>query len=169
MAVRHHRSPRRRQAKPQEVSNHTDHIFIRRRITSRSRYSRAQSRRNRRKWGSEWLACSAQGYLGRQSDSDCTREGSIVALLHAVANDEDKELVGKHLLTTICHGDAWKELDILDDTANALMRGLNITPSRDSVFGLQRTPFIQNYILTILCVGIASKIYTQDIIPDRFQ
>jgi hypothetical protein len=79
-------------------------------------------------------------------DSDRTREGNIVALLHAAANDEDKELVEKHFLTTICHGDVWTELDILDDTANALMRGLNITPSRDSVFGLQRTPFIQNCI-----------------------
>jgi hypothetical protein len=79
-------------------------------------------------------------------DNDRTREGNIVASLHAAANYEDKELVEKHFLTTICHGDVWTELDILDDTSNALMRGLNITPDRDSLFELQRRPFIQNYI-----------------------
>ena len=79
-------------------------------------------------------------------DSDRTREGNIVALLHAAANDEDNELVEKHFLTTICHGDVWTELDILDDTANALMRGLNITPDHGSLFGLQRRQFTQNYI-----------------------
>jgi hypothetical protein len=79
------------------------------------------------------------------ADSDRTREGNIVALLHAAANDEDKQLVEKHFLTTICHGDVWTEIDILDDTANALMRGLNITPGPDSLFELQRKPFIQNY------------------------
>jgi hypothetical protein len=79
-------------------------------------------------------------------DNDCTREGNIVALLHAAANSEDKELVEKHFLTTICHGDVWTELDILDDTANALMRGLNITPDRDLLFELQRKRFAQIYI-----------------------
>jgi hypothetical protein len=79
-------------------------------------------------------------------DNDRTREGNIVALLHAAANDEDKKLVEKHFLTTICHGDVWTELDILDDTANALMRGLNITPDRDSLFELQRKRFVQIYI-----------------------
>jgi hypothetical protein len=78
-------------------------------------------------------------------DSDRTREGNIIASLHSAANDEDRQLVEKHFLTTICHGDVWTEPDILDDTANALMRGLNITPDRDSLFKLQRTPFIQNY------------------------
>jgi len=74
-------------------------------------------------------------------DSDRMREGNILALLHAAANDEDKQLLEKHFLTTICHGDVWTELDILDDTANALMRGLNITPGRDSLFKLQRAAY----------------------------
>jgi hypothetical protein len=43
-------------------------------------------------------------------DSDRTREGNILASLHAAANDEDKQLVEKHFLTTICHGDVWTEL-----------------------------------------------------------
>ena len=78
-------------------------------------------------------------------DSDRTREGNILASLSSAANDEDRELVEKHFLTTVCHGDVWTKLDILDDTANALMRGLNITPGRDSVFELQWGPFIQNH------------------------
>ena len=77
-------------------------------------------------------------------DSDRTREGNILASLHATANDEDGQLFEKHFLTTICHGDVWTELDLLDDTANALMRGLNITPGHGSLFKLQRKPFIQN-------------------------
>ena len=60
-------------------------------------------------------------------DSDRTREGNILALLRAVTNDEDsRQLVEKHFLTTICHGDVWTETDIHDDTANTLMRGSNI-------------------------------------------
>ena len=78
-------------------------------------------------------------------DSDRTREGNILALLHAAANGEDRQLVEKHFLTAIFHGDVWTELDILDDTANALMRGLNITPDHNSLFKLQRKPLIQNY------------------------
>jgi len=78
-------------------------------------------------------------------DSDRTREGNILASLHAEAGREDRKLVEKHFLTTICHGDVWTEFDILDDTANALMRALNITSDHDSLFELQRKPFIQNY------------------------
>jgi hypothetical protein len=70
------------------------------------------------KWEIEWFNCGAQGRK---------REGNILALLHATANDDDKQLVEKHFLTTICHGDVWTEFGILDDTANALMRELNIT------------------------------------------
>jgi len=80
-------------------------------------------------------------------DSDRTREGNILALLHAAANDEDKQLLEKHFLTTICHGDVWTELDILDDTANTLMRGWNIATGRDSIFKLRRELFILNYKL----------------------
>ena len=78
-------------------------------------------------------------------DSDRTREGNILALLHAAANGEDRQLVEKHFLTTISHGNVWTEFDILDDTANTLMRGFNITPDHDSLFKLQRKPSIQNY------------------------
>jgi hypothetical protein len=78
-------------------------------------------------------------------DSDRTREGNVLALLHAEAEGKDRELFEKHFLTTICHGDVWTELDILDDTANALMRRLNITPDHDSLFTLHLKPFIQKH------------------------
>ena len=78
-------------------------------------------------------------------DSDRTREANILALLYAAADDEDKPLFQKHFLTPICHGDVWTESDILDDTANALMRGLRITPDHDSLFKLQRRPSIPNH------------------------
>lgn len=76
-------------------------------------------------------------------DRDRTREGAILAQLHAAANGEDKELIKKHFLTTICHGDVWTEFDTLDDTENALMRGLNITTKH--MFQLQRKQMIQKY------------------------
>ena len=78
-------------------------------------------------------------------DSDRMREGNIVASLHAAANDEEKELVEKRFLTTICHGDVWIEPDTLDDTANALMRGLNIARDHDSLFKLQQKPSIPTH------------------------
>jgi hypothetical protein len=78
-------------------------------------------------------------------NSDRTREGNILASLRATANGEDKELFGRHFLTTICHGDVWTELDILDDTANTLMRGLNIALDHDSLLKSERNPFIQHY------------------------
>ena len=77
-------------------------------------------------------------------DSDRTREGNILTSLYEAAEDEDKQLVQKHFLTTICHGDVWTELDIVDDTANALMRGLKIAPDHKPLFELQRHPIIQN-------------------------
>jgi len=70
-------------------------------------------------------------------NSDRTREGNIITSLHAAADDEDKDLIEKHFLTTICHGDVWTELDIVDDTAKALMRGLNIAADHDFLFQLQ--------------------------------
>jgi hypothetical protein len=80
-------------------------------------------------------------------NSDRSREGNILASLHALAaaDDDDKHLVEKHFLTTICHGDVWTEPDILDDTANALMRGLNITPDHESLFQSRRNSFLHNY------------------------
>ncbi len=77
-------------------------------------------------------------------DSDRMREGDILAQLHAAANGEDKKLMHKHFLTTICHGDVWIKPDVVDDTANALMRGLKITKDHDSLFQLQRNSSIQN-------------------------
>jgi hypothetical protein len=78
-------------------------------------------------------------------DSDRMREGNVLALLRAAANDEDRQLLVKHFLTIVCHGDVWTELGILDDTANDLMRGLKITADHDSLFKPQREPFIHNY------------------------
>jgi hypothetical protein len=109
-------SARRRQANPQEVSNHSDLIFIRRRTTSGLRYRVFKA-----------VEIDGNGVPNGPPvvlkdiwiDSDCTREGNILALLHAAAADD-------HFLTTICHGDVWTKFGILDDTANALMRGLNV-------------------------------------------
>jgi hypothetical protein len=69
-------------------------------------------------------------------DSDRKREGDILAQIHSEANTEDKTLVEKYFLTTICHGDVWTAPKLLDDTENGLMRGLKITTDR--VFQLQR-------------------------------
>ena len=74
-------------------------------------------------------------------DSDRMREGTILTSLYEAAEDEDKRLVEKHSLTTICHGDVWTEVDILDDTANALMRGFSIASGHDSHFELPWTPY----------------------------
>ena len=75
-------------------------------------------------------------------NSDRAREGNIITSLHAAADEEDKQLIEKHFLTTICHGDVRTELDIVNDTANALMRGLNNAPDHDSLFQLQRKPIV---------------------------
>jgi hypothetical protein len=76
-------------------------------------------------------------------DHDRDREGTILALLHAAANNEDKQLVEKHFLTTVCHGDVWVDDITLDDTENALMRGLTISTDRE--FKLQRNVLIQKH------------------------
>jgi Fungal protein kinase len=77
-------------------------------------------------------------------DSDRTREGNILTSLRESTSGEDRELFEKYFLTTICHGDVWTEFNLLDDTANALMCGLNLS-DHDSLFKLQRKPFIPNY------------------------
>ena len=69
------------------------------------------------------------------------REGNILASLYEEAEEEDKRLVEKHFLTTICHGDVWTEVDIVDDTANGLMHGFNIASGHDSHFKLQWAPY----------------------------
>ena len=78
-------------------------------------------------------------------DSNRTREGNVLALLHKEANCEDRKLIEKHFLTAICHGDVWTELHICDDTANSLMRGLDITSDHVSLFKLQVNPFMRTY------------------------
>ena len=55
---------------------------------------------------------------------DHTREGIILTQLYDEADNEDKELMKKHFLTVVCHGDVWTEPDILNDTENGLMHGL---------------------------------------------
>ena len=65
---------------------------------------------------------------------DRLREGEILAQLYEEADEDDKKLVKKYFLTTLCHGDVFVEPDVRDDTEN-LMRGLETSP--DSVFELQ--------------------------------
>ena len=77
-------------------------------------------------------------------DSDRMREGDILALLFEEADDRDKELVKRHFLTPICHGDVWHET--LDDTANSLMRGLDIASDHAPLFQLQRKSYVQNSV-----------------------
>ena len=77
-------------------------------------------------------------------DSDRMREGDILASLLEEADEEDKELVKRHFLTVACQGDVWTTHDTRDDTANALMRGLDIASDGTSLFQLQRKSFVQN-------------------------
>ena len=76
-------------------------------------------------------------------DSDRTREGDIHSLLRTAADDNDKQSVETHFLTPTCYGDVWTEFDTLDDTANALMRGLNI-PNTQSRFPMQQKTSTQS-------------------------
>jgi hypothetical protein len=69
-------------------------------------------------------------------DSNLMREGNILESLREAADKDDNELLKKYFLTTVAHGDVWTERNILDDTANGLMRGLKIDWGR--VFTLQR-------------------------------
>jgi hypothetical protein len=95
-------------------------------------------------------------------DSDRTREGTILASLLAEANDEDKWLVRKHFLTHICHGDVWTEFDILDDTENALMRGLDTTQDHDSPFTLQQKSLTQTSAQASGSTGLQPPSLVQD-------
>jgi len=74
-------------------------------------------------------------------DHDRMREGAILAQLYEDADEEDKKLVKKYFLTTICHGDVLVEPGVADDTRD-LMRELKTTP--DSVFNLQEKPLIES-------------------------
>ena len=67
-------------------------------------------------------------------DKDRTREGIILAQLYDEAQGDDKALVRKYLLTTLCHGDVLLEGEVPDDTEESIMRGLKTT---DSMFSLR--------------------------------
>ncbi|KAF9507935.1 hypothetical protein BS47DRAFT_1366317 [Hydnum rufescens UP504] len=67
-------------------------------------------------------------------DHDHMREGTILAQLYEDVDKEDKKLVKKHFLTTVCHGDVLIEPSVVDDTWD-LMQGLKTTP--DITSGLQ--------------------------------
>lgn len=76
-------------------------------------------------------------------DSDHTREGDILAALYDAADEDDKPLVRRYFLTAIFHGDVRTKLDSLDDTAECIMRGLNIAPDHGPQFVLQHAPVLQ--------------------------
>ena len=73
------------------------------------------------------------------ADGDCMREGKIFESLYEAADSEDKQLIEKYFLTIVAHGDVWTEANIVDNTANGLMRGLNISLDHDpsSAFKLE--------------------------------
>jgi hypothetical protein len=73
-------------------------------------------------------------------DSDLLREGGIVDSIRTAASGDihDRRVAEEHFLTPVCHGDVWTEPGVLDDTANGLMRKLNIPTDDDSLFLLQR-------------------------------
>ena len=73
-------------------------------------------------------------------DHDRAREGTILAQLYDDADDEDKKLVRKYFLTTVCHGDVLMYPGVFDDTKKGLMRGLNTTA--DNVFVLQQKEMV---------------------------
>ena len=58
-------------------------------------------------------------------DTDRIREGDILAQLYDEAQGDDKLLVEKYFLTTVCHGDVQLNSEAVDDTKQGLMRGLN--------------------------------------------
>ena len=77
-------------------------------------------------------------------DSDRLREGDILDLLYEEADETDKHLVKTHFPTTVCQGDVWTNHDTRDDTANALMRGLEIASDHAQLFQLQRKSYVQS-------------------------
>jgi hypothetical protein len=73
-------------------------------------------------------------------DSDRMREGDILDSMRAAAVGDEKYLFDTYFLTKLCHGDVRTESGTLDDTAEGLMRGLDITSGQVSLFELQRSP-----------------------------
>ena len=67
-------------------------------------------------------------------DKDRTREGTTLAQLYKEARGNDKALVQKYFLTTMCHGDVWLDEKVADDTKESIRRGLKTT---DSMFSLE--------------------------------
>jgi hypothetical protein len=84
-------------------------------------------------------------------DNDRTKEGFILEQLHLEADDEDKQLVERHFLNTVCHGYVWTDDATLDDTNNTLMRGLDLTTYK--TFKLQKGS-LQRYPLATGSEGL---------------
>ncbi|KAF9513075.1 hypothetical protein BS47DRAFT_1017359 [Hydnum rufescens UP504] len=63
------------------------------------------------------------------------REGTVPAHLYEEADEEDKKLVKRHFLTTVCHGDVLMERGVVNDTLNLMCR---LDTAQDSVFKLQK-------------------------------
>ncbi|KAF9513153.1 hypothetical protein BS47DRAFT_1362609 [Hydnum rufescens UP504] len=76
-------------------------------------------------------------------DHDRMTEGTVLAQLYEEADQEDKKLVKKHFLTTICHGDILMDPGVPDDT-RALMHQLNGASS----FKLQHTTVLECKVLS---------------------
>ena len=70
-------------------------------------------------------------------DNTRAREGEILRSLRDAADEGDRQLIAKHFLTTICHGDVWEATNSLDDTTNTLMRGLDMELYPKSLFDLE--------------------------------
>ncbi|KAF9508393.1 hypothetical protein BS47DRAFT_1416692 [Hydnum rufescens UP504] len=68
-------------------------------------------------------------------DHDCLTEGAILTQLYEEADEEDKKLVQRHFLTTICRRDVLMEPGVPDGTQD-LMRRLNT--AQDGVFELRK-------------------------------
>ncbi|KAF9507779.1 hypothetical protein BS47DRAFT_1385014 [Hydnum rufescens UP504] len=68
-------------------------------------------------------------------DHDRMREGTVLAHLYEEADEEDKKLVKRHFLATVCHGDVLVERAVVDDTLNLMCR---LDTAQDSVFKLQK-------------------------------
>ena len=54
-------------------------------------------------------------------DKDRAREGTILAQLYSEARGEDKVLMKKYFLTTVCHGDIWLDENVADETEESIM------------------------------------------------
>ena len=70
-------------------------------------------------------------------DSDRKREGDILASIYGEAVGDERNVVQDRFLTTVCHGDVWIDPNTRDDTAGAVMHGLEIGQGHGSSFDLK--------------------------------